>query len=451
MLHGRSGTSILLNRLEQARRQQVSTLLLSGWDVNEQDNEGLFVGLQSYIFESNLKEIILHNCHGDLQTLVATILQSSTKSLMIRYDKQQSNIPESVVNGFLQGAAFSLDRKRLRSLSFRGMKLSLENIQALTIALRELPWLESLSFKCSFLLTEFDRSKELSLLENKPQVMKELISTIQSMPMLESLEFENCHLCDDDMARLFYVLQNGASPRIRTLKLRGNRCQAQSMESLLHWLAKPTCALSYLDLSWQLEPETAKNNSSVLEGFLFLAEGLAYNHSLHTLLLSENRIKSDYMAVLSRALSRNTTLRKLVMKDCRISLAGLALLAQNLHKYRLHTLKLNGEQRLSSRKAKDLLFRPMTRNVHLQDLALPGDTECYTSSSLNYLLERNRAGRKVLLDPKFPDHLWPTLLARADRVGRQDQRDEYRAAKHGASTIYYLLREKGPELMKREC
>jgi hypothetical protein len=305
------------------------------------------------------------------------------------------------------------------------MQLSLQNIRALAIALPELPWLESLSFKCNFLLTELDKLPDLSLLENsgggKPQVvaMKELIGAIQNMPMLESLELENCHICDQDMAQLFYVLQNPSSPRIQTLKLRGNRCQAQSMKSLSHWLSKPTCALSYLDLSWQhqqQQPSAKKkainNNThhprwSALEGFQFLAEGLSCNHSLQTLWLSQNRMKSACMAVLSRALSRNTTLRELIMKDCRISLTGLALLAQNLHKSHLKTLNLNGEQRLSSRKVKDLLFRPMTRNVHLQDLVLPDDCcghddDCYISSSLKYLLEWNRAGRKACWIPSFP-------------------------------------------------
>ena len=531
MLHGRSSESILLSRLEQSKKQKqnellrgesyggVSTLLMSGWDFEnpKTTSQKLCMELYSFIFESHLEEVILHNCTGRaLQTLVSAILQGPTKHLMIRYDKQQSCVPQPIINGFLQSAAFVLDAKRLQSLSFRGVSLTLDNVQALGISLREFPYLQSLSFKCNFVLVDLKENPTLSILnpddvdehdEHDPEnvgshsprsvvatqqqqvviIRKEFIQMIQNLPLLNSLELENCNMSDRDLSGLFYVLQNDTkAPKIRTLKLKGNQCGIHCMQSFMYWLKDvPTKHnLSYLDLSWQhnsraqeVVPSSRQpnkrtlrktrnhvgsprhNGTPSLEGFEYLAEGIAFNKSLQTLMLCDNRLHSEYMAILSKALVLNQTLKTLVLKDCRISLSGLALLAQHLQEYHIQALNINGHQRFASSsstspaKIKEMLFRPLTRNVHLHELILPENCKYYSpSSSISYLLEWNRAGRKVLLDPTFPKWVWPELLAHADHEGRKDhqQYNESRATKHGATAIYYLLRDKAPELFSHE-
>jgi hypothetical protein len=444
---------MLLNRLEQARsNDDHSSLLLSGWNADDEDKKGVIEDLCSYFVDLNspLEEVTLQNCQGDLQRLVATILHSSPKRFIIRFDKQQQSIPLSIANGLIQGAE---GNSRIRSLSLRGMTLTPSVMESLQLALPQCAELECLSIKGHFLLRELDK-KGISILgsrHNHESVVHGLEQILKDIPHLQSLHLEHCHIPDIYLAQLLAAAAT-SSRHLTSLKLRGNLAQTLTLTVLHDWLIRPTCTLTHLDLSWQRLP-LSKKNYSMFADLPLLAEALIENTSLHTLQLSENRLLDAHVAKLATALQVNSTLQTLELKDCRIS--NFAVLAKALPKFHLRRLDLNGHQRGHRRsegapKLKSLFFKPLTHNVFLYDLVLPHGE---VSKSLSWVLEWNRAGRRVQLideDSRFPPNLWPLLLERADRIGRQ-QASEQEANRHGAAAIYCLLRQKGTSACSGRC
>jgi hypothetical protein len=420
-----------MSRLEQARNQEISSVRLSSWDADDQNDvtEALCEFLMDQTHHS-LEEVTLQNCKGNLEGLVGAILQSSPQRLTIRYDKQHHSVPRSIADGLVQDAANS----KVQHLGLRGMTLTPSVMESLRIALPQIVGLESISVKGNFLLQELDK-KEVSILGRKEpdDVLDGLVELLQELPKLKCLDLENCHIPDGYLADLLAVTPIS----LTTLKLRGNQCQEESLLALFDWMTRPDCQLKHLDLTWQ-RLRGSKRNYSAFSNLALLAKALSLNASLDTLLLSENRILDKDMELLTNALIHNSTLQTLELKDCRIADLGFQALARGLANLHLRRLDLNGHQRVNDiSKLKPLFFKPLTNNAYLYDLVLPHTD----SKSLSWLLEWNRAGRRVLIEPSFQTNLWPVLLERADRIGRQAS--ERQPDRHAASAIYHLLREKG--------
>jgi hypothetical protein len=165
------------------------------------------------------------------------------------------------------------------------------------------------------------------------------------------------------------------------------------------------------------------------------------------------------------------------MQNCRISARGMLALAHTIPHWSesLKRLYLDGNQRVekSSRTRKTIL-QALLENVYLQVLALPSSCQ---SKRIEWVLEVNLAGRRVLLNPTemeehdatsptsngietrhsntatdqatIQDALWPTILERADRISRQQYLMEESSTARAASTMFLLLREKGYQAIVR--
>jgi len=446
---------MLRQRLELATTQPITSLLLSGWNM-EQPNLPIEELLDFLERGHDWEEVTLLNCKGNLQDLVATILRVSPKKLVIRYDKQQPELPPSITAGLIQGARGST----LKHFQVVGVTMTAVALDSFRIAFccmnEEDPTggigLESLSFQCRFTLDSLDRNEVNLFGEDADMadgVVREFLGFLDDLPHLRTLELDGCHIPDRHLAELMQAAaaSSSANPlpdqRLTTLKLRGNRAEEETLRVLASWLVDEDCALRTLDLSWQRLPGSPTNYSP-LSSLQILSSALEHNRSLEKLMLSENKLRERDLRGLCLALEGNKSLLELEARDCRISQAGFQHLAKSLPKLCLRTLDINGHQRMEGASLKSLFFEPLTENVYLWDLVLPDGVE---SKSLGWLLEWNKAGRRILIEEAVPDALWPTILERANRVGEQSS--GWQPERHSASAIYYLLREKGFESVAR--
>jgi hypothetical protein len=436
-LHGRLTPAMLRTKLEQAPKLPITFLLLSSWDFDNIDGEitQLLIQYLQSRQPHELEEVSLHNCKGDQQEIVSATVNASPRCFTVRYDKQQTELPTSVATGLIQGSRGS----RLERFQLRGVTLTASVVESFRLALPQIQSFHSLSINSHFTLVELDR-KHVSILGRKCQdmddVIYEVIRLVQELRSITCLDLENCHIPDSYLAELVRAVNKS---HLSTLKLRGNMAQQETMSVLCEWMISKDCPLKHLDLSWQRSLESGKSNCSpFVTQMPFLAKIILHNTSLKTLLISENRIQDADMKILCMALVQNKTLEDLDLKDCRISMGGFRRLAKSLHKFQLLRLNLNGIQQVEGSKLKSLFFAPLSQNVYLLDLVLPS----VESKSLAWLLEWNKAGRRVLVSKtELPPALWPLLLERADQVGQRASDRE--PTRHSASAIYYLLREKG--------
>jgi len=452
-LHGRLESSMMLERLEQARNGTTcySSLLLSNWNVDEMDADILHA-LEEYLnyqqelhrqqqqeqhrrqwciqasknstsfqHEQNkkktqqLREIILYNCTGGqrLQHLVAlsldTTAQADESSITIRYDKQRK-LSLAIANGLLEGAkrqcALSCP---LKSLILKGMTLTPETTDRLHQALAHLPNLQELTIRGIFTLQELDR-KHVSILgkHGTRQQMHDIECTVdllydilQGLPQLKLLDLQHCHLPDQYLADLL----EGLYPEtLQTLRLRGNMCMEESQEMVYDLLMHKQCALQELDLSWQRLPQ-ASRNYSILHLDLLSKALVERNTSLQRLNLSDNRLPDEDVSLLAVALLRNTFLTTVRLQNCRITSRGFLALAQTLPMWseNMKSIQIDGSQKVEKASlVRKRFFQALLKNVYLQQLDLPDSCQ---SKSMDWVLELNRAGRRALLAPSSDEEV----------------------------------------------
>jgi hypothetical protein len=436
-LHGRLTPTMLKTKLEQASSLPITALLLSSWDFDSMGGEiiNLLIHYLQLRQPHELEDVSLQNCEGDQQEIVSAVIRASPRCFTVRYDKQQTQLPPSVATGLIQGSR----RSQLQRFQLQGVTLTASVVKSFRLALPQIQSFHSLSIKSHFTLAELDR-RQVSILGRKrhdvDDALYEMVLLMQELRSITCLDLENCHLPDSYLVEL---LQAVNKTHLSTLNLRGNMAQQESMRVLSEWIICKDCPLEHLDLSWQRSSGTKTSNCSPFASqMLFLAKMILHNRSLKTLLISENRLQDSDMKILCLALEHNKTLHDLDLKDCRITMDGFRYLAKSLPKLQLSRLNLNGCQQVEGTKLKSLFFVPLSQNFYLLDLVLP----FVESKSLAWLLEWNKAGRRVLVSQtELPPNLWPQLLERADRVGQRASDRE--PVRHSASAIYYLLREKG--------
>ncbi|KAL3937251.1 MAG: hypothetical protein SGBAC_007604 [Bacillariaceae sp.] len=373
-----------------------------------------------------MAEVILLNCSGENMTeLLFLILHSSPHSLTIRYDQQQ-HLPRSIALGFANGC-----QSRIQRLNLQGITLAPDLLEAFELSLPE-KWrkLATLSIKGNILLRDVDKGVSILGQGNDSESYfaiedsaNRLSSLLMELPNLKCLELENCHLDDEQLAML--TDDALASSDIRTLNLRGNQCQEDTMGILSKHLCRPEATLETLDLTWQRLPSEAASvplarptmNSAPklratqpIDGIPLLAKALNANTSLRNLILSENKIREIDMEMLTEALEVNSTLESLELKDCRLRSNSLRCLANSLPKLQLKTLQIDGCQKLSpqheEKALRSLFLFPLAKNKHMEDLGMN-----YRSQSIDWLLDWNRSGRPEVDRSQIPSCLRPTLGA----------------------------------------
>jgi hypothetical protein len=241
-------------------------------------------------------------------------------------------------------------------------------------------------------------------------------------------------------------------------------------------LMKKNCALQELDLSWQRLSKASKN-CSILKLARLTSALAGGNNSLQSLNISDNRLLDQDVAELAVALTRNASMKRIHMQNCRITTRGMLALVQTIPHWSdsFKSLYLDGTQRVEkSSRMRKTIYQALLENFHLHVLTLPSSCQ---SKRIEWVLDVNLAGRRVLLNPTqmeetdesssssnciesippnstsdqliIQDALWPTILERADRISRQHCCLEEMPANRAASAMFLLLREKGYQAISR--
>mmetsp|Transcript_27927 Transcript_27927/g.67686 ORF Transcript_27927/g.67686 Transcript_27927/m.67686 type:complete len:749 (-) Transcript_27927:504-2750(-) len=466
-----------------------------------------------------------------------TVACQKESSLTIRYSKQRK-MPPSIANGLYQGTtehgSHTHHRSRssriikLKSLRLEGMTLTPLATQMLHGAIPLLkPYLRELSISGNFDLNDIDR-KQISIVGRYKPDMKQSITWLRDVlyqlsSCLRILKFECCHIPDRFLADLLETIN---ATKIVSLNLKGNMVQEESLHMIHDILTSHGCTLQHLDVSWQrLPPPANYRGLSILPlGELAHAIGssggsgpssssssslvsldVSHNRltdedvvqmshaigssggsgpssssssSLVSLDVSHNRLTDEDVVQMSHAIQRSSALRSLSMRHCRMSDRSMSAIAAAIPHLRpqLKTLRFDGTQSIRHyKKVRRLLVQGSLQNYCLQELTLPSPCK---STTIEWIIELNRAGRLVKLSPcqgsthgnspsspspesshhrhrqrPIPDNLWPTILARADGLAQQICRKRKEGAdamkmtyeEKSASMIYTVFRERGYE------
>ncbi|KAG7374803.1 leucine rich repeat LRR-containing protein [Nitzschia inconspicua] len=491
-LHGRSQPSTIVQKLEMGYNNHLpsyTSLLLSNWNLDDTIDDVLDA-VEAFVSKQATPDIILQNCKSDepgrLEHLVTVLLNAAASqrggSLTIRYDKQR-NFPLGVAKGILLGAKQQLPtHASLHSLTLKGMTFTAETSLILQQALSNIPSLQELTIRGNFTLHEVDRrgctiigrqnTKSIKHLQEMECTIDIFYDILQGLPDLKILDLQQCHVPDEYLADLL----EGLYPEtLETLRLNGNMCGEESQQMLREILIHEQCALKELDLSWQRQPKASKNFSILPLGWL--AKVLVKdNTSLETLNVSDNRLLDQDVAELAVALKSNISLQSIRMQNCRISTRGILALFHTLPHWseQLKSVYVDGHQRVEkSSSTRRKIYQGLLENVYLKHLDLPDSCQ---SRRIAWVLELNKAGRRILLNPSeleetdasssnsssesssslassdfavVQDALWPTILERADRISRQEYLLEESCTNKGASAMFLLLREKGYQSLVR--
>lgn len=339
-------------------------------------------------------------------------------------------------------------------------------------------------------------SSSSSSMTNKNTIHDEECAVVDAMrealwgvPQLRVLDLQQCHLPDWFLAD---ILEATNPEALVSLRLNGNMAGEEFQQVLFDFLSHPHCTLQDLDLSWQRRP-MAKGNLSSMKNLSMLTKALAgSNSSLRTLNLSDNWLNDEDIAYLAYAFRRHANLRSVRLQNCRLSSRAMMVLAHTLPDFSpsLTCLYLDGDHQIDKPgPVQRRLIEGLVKNYYIKELVVPDNCE---SATLTWILELNRAGRQVLAsspapkeehvtttsnyqtrkvndendDPAIisvegegensndtavhfasstdlPDNLWPHVLARADRIARQEYSVDDSSNTTAASVLYLLLREKG--------
>lgn len=208
-----------------------------------------------------------------------------------------------------------------------------------------------------------------------------------------------------------------------------NFCQSQGTEAVAKLLLSSSSSLRQLDLSCQ---DVWDDRSY----FCHIASALANKNGcgLETLDISSNFLKDEHLEWLLQALQHNRTLRRVVLRNNAITNDGMAILSKFLPQLSLTTLDLTNNH-----------------YTHVESLDLASNTSLWQlqvdpplTARLLYYLALNQGGRQCKLPNEIPLSVWPLLLARSNHYLNLEQRD---AGISTADIIFDLLH--GPALLER--
>jgi hypothetical protein len=291
---------------------------------------------------------------------------------------------------------------------------------------------------------------------------------------LRSLSLSHCRLEDDEVAQVATALQD--HPTLLDLNFRMNYAQDEAIDAISEYLIRRTPRLQSLDL--------AQQNPGILN-LKVLAMALAVNTTLQKLYLQENFLRDAHVDALVTAMTQNYTLRELNMENCELRTVGFSKLLGGLGQFRGIAklwLKENKFSCCNDAAAAVVVVcdddddddddddehnNDVGRNLTLRVLDV--DDDVILPSHVRQVVEWNQGGRQSLSPNAVPLSLWPTILARVDRVfptneqktqpcgkeeGNQATKESITGAAAAAATstaaadiLYYMLH--GPALFDR--
>lgn len=304
---------------------------------------------------------------------------------------------------------------------------------------------------------------------------------------LQSVKFGDCCLDDRSLSQILQSVKE--HPSLTKLDLSRNflakSASTNAVNAVAELLKSKQSNLESLDLSNQQSPgqmamPTEMEESEIEErhktAFGKALDALSKNDRLQRINLSGNSgcfADLENIRALSSCLASNTSLCYVDVSSCHINPTGISYMAQKCiprcsKKLKSLVLFDNETSNNSITKFDDWadIFQSLERglqfNSTLESLGELDDIgmKFESRSSLQYLLNENRAGRRALQTDDLPLAVWPDVLARAGRIEydgcQDDENDDDRseevqtslASVTSASVLFALLH--GPVMLQRQ-
>ena len=302
---------------------------------------------------------------------------------------------------------------------------------------------------------------------------------------LQSIKFGDCCLDDRSLSQILQSVKE--HPSLTKLDLSRNFLakspSTKAVDAVAELLKSKQSKLESLDLSnqqsqGQMAVPTEMEESEIEErhkaAFGKALDALSGNDRLQIINLSGNSgcfADLENVTALSSCLAANTVLCHVDVSSCHINPTGISYMAQKCiprcsKKLKSLVLFDNEISKNSITKSDDWadVFQSLEKGLQfnstlesfgeLDDIGMKFESR----SSLQYLLNENRAGRRALQTDDLSLAVWPDILARAGRIeydGCQDENDDDHsdevrtslASVTSASVLFALLH--GPVMLQR--
>jgi len=308
---------------------------------------------------------------------------------------------------------------------------------------------------------------------------------------LQSIKFGGCNLDDQSLLQILKSVKE--HPTLTKLDLSQNflakSASTKAVDAITELLKSNDSKLESLDLSKQQSPgplTVASDSGISMEqremeerhkiAFENALNALSRNESLQRIDLSGNSgcfMDMENVKALTSCLATNSALCHVDVSSCHLNPAGICHLAQKCIprcSKKLKSLILFDSETRDSNSMKTnewsdaflALKRGLQFNSTLESLGELDDTgiEFELRSSLQYLMNENRGGRRALQSDDLPIVMWPDILARAGRIEynifcQDDESDDDRnkedqvdfSSVTSASVIFALLH--GPAMLEQ--
>ncbi len=276
--------------------------------------------------------------------------------------------------------------------------------------------------------------------------MKSLSSALSLNDTLQYLNLGACSLNDQSLSQIMQSVKEHSSLIELTLSgnFLGKSNSTEALDAAAELMNSKESKLKYLDLSKQQHPvmtvvtNRVKNASEDNEteaklkfAFMNALNALSSNTTLRSINLSGNDgcfSELHSVEALSSCLASNSTLQHVDISSCHLNPHGLTHLAQKCIprcSENLKSLLLFGDEIINTStgfsekwtSAFLSLERGLRANLIIESLGELGHcVDSRTRSSLEYLLNVNRAGRRALQANDLPLGAWSDVLARASRI-----------------------------------
>lgn len=296
---------------------------------------------------------------------------------------------------------------------------------------------------------------------------------------LQSVNLGGCSLSDQLLSQIIESVQ--AHPSLMKLTLSRNflakSSSTEALDAIAQLMKSKNSKLKHLDLSKQQHPVMAAVTNDMENGleeneteeklkvaFMNALNALSSNTTLRSINLSGNDgcfSELHSVQALSSCLASNRTLHQVDISSCHLTPGGLTHLAQNCVPRcsgNLKSLLLFGHEMIMNSTNDDWapaflsLEKGLQSNSTIQSLGgLDVAMDSKTKSSLQYLLNVNRAGRRALQADQLPLGAWSNILARASRIEyespRNDKNDDDRVAISTTTTSVLFTLLQGPSTL----
>lgn len=384
------------------------------------------------------EEIAIRRCIGPIHGLLTLILEHSKASVnILQLDNTVTEL--GVASAIRRGLAKNRDICRVKEIAITNSHLSSWVMEDLMTGICAHTAIRNLfCIGCEF-----------------PSGAAGILSQgLKNAPHVQQLSLCFSKIDDYDLASIIDSGYNLTSIDIGHTKC-GSKTIARIGALLSSSSNERTCKLESLDINCHRHLGTTV---ATLTALAPLFQGLQNNTTLKHLDVTSLPVDNGSAESLVSSLQSNATLQSLVLTDCNLSQFSMTLILENLANYTgMRRLYLDGRHNLGlygREKWTEVATAALRRqNLVLKALHLPPGFDFYRTE-LDQLLDRNLAGRRILLRQSTPNGrlhylenasaMWPHVLERIHKVTLPDHRQQnpQRTAARRADMTYYMLRQR---------